>query len=121
MTFVGYNEVVSTPNNLSSFVDKNEEFLFNRVKQQCSENAVFAYSYAHYDSLLKVIAFHYCLNLFFLILERLENETIEESEIKLKEQYKFKEVQTNLAHNDINLDEIYNDILINFTPEEYDG
>lgn len=120
-TFVDYNSTVSRGDNKLLYLDKNIDTIFDLHKKQIEEEETKMYSYKQYDVLLRYMAFEYCLNLFFLVLSELEEETIEDSEAKLKELYLFKEAQINLAHKGIDLDEIYEDIKINYTPVTYNN
>lgn len=118
--FINYKNTLDVNGNNIIFMENHGDNIFNLHKQQDEDEKVKGYSYKQYDVLLHYITLEYCLNLFFLVLEQTEIETIKESEQELKAKYQFDYIQTQLAHKNIDLDKIYNDISINYTPIEYE-
>ena len=118
--FINYKNTLDVNGNNIIFMEGHGDNIFNLHKQQDEDEKVNGHSYKQYDVLLHYMALEYCLNLLFLVLEKTEIQTILESEKELKDKYKFDYIQTQLAHKSIDLDRIYNDVFINYTPIEYE-
>jgi hypothetical protein len=118
--FVNYYTTVDKLKNDKDFMDKHGDLIFLLHKQQIEEEKQLGYSYKQYDVLRYYMALDYCINLWFVILETLSNESITDAKLKAKERFNFKDIQTNLAHKNIDLDEIFNMIEINYTSVKYE-
>ncbi len=119
--FINFDTIVNRTKNDTSFILLHIDRIIEIHKEQRDEEMGSFQSYKQYDALLHHVAYTYCLHLFFITLEKLEEESIEESEERHKKEYRFDEIQTNLAHKDIDLDRIYEQIKINYIPVEYEN
>lgn len=118
--FINYNNTVDVYKNNKDFMQVYGDIILDLHKRQDEEEKVIGYSYIQYDVLDYYVALAYCINLFFLVLERVKDETIKESEKRLKKLHKFDIIQTNMAHKGVDLDDIYERIAITYTPIEYE-
>jgi hypothetical protein len=116
MTLINYYTTLDKAKNKSLFIQMYGDKLFELYKKQHEQELVNGYSHVQYQAMVYKLAFIYCLNLLFLSLERLSNESYEESEKRQKELYDFSIIQSNMAHKGIDLDLIYNNLLITHIP-----
>jgi len=117
---IDFNITVNKLVNDNIFMESNGDVIISTLKRQVREESIHSYSYSQYQVLIHSVAYNYCLFLFFLVLNALKDETILESERRCKDLYHFDDIQTNLAHIGINLDSIYNSIVLNYIPVEYE-
>lgn len=118
--FISYDSTVNTKNNDKVFLDMYSDDLMKLHKLQGQEERINAHSVKQYDILLYQLALSYSIRLFFIILSAVKDNTISEVEAIYKDKYKFNEIQINLAHKGIDLDKIYDQIVINYTPVAYE-
>lgn len=118
--FINYATTIDKDENDSIFMDFYGDTIISLFKKQAREEEVNSYSYSQYRVLLYNVAYQYCLFLFFLSLDTLENETLDEAQRRCKLIYNYYAVQTNLAHVNIDIDSIYDSIVINYEPVEYE-
>ncbi|KAF5080372.1 hypothetical protein DSECCO2_120140 [anaerobic digester metagenome] len=114
--FIGYTNTLDIAKNSAIFIDLYGDAIFELHRKQYDEEVKNGYSYKQYYVQQYHAAFEYCVNLFFLTLERLDNQTLEESEKAVKLAYSFAAIQENLAHEGIDLDSIFDAIRINYIP-----
>ncbi len=118
--FINFGVTVNKLENDSVFISNNGDAIISCFKQQENEEKIKSYSYKQYKSLIYQTAYNYCLFLFTLSLTALTNETMADSEKRCKRLYRFDDIQTNLAHIGIDLDSIYEAIVLNYIPVEYE-
>lgn len=117
--YIDYYATISKDKNDSLFMDNYKEIILSIHKEQEFEEETKTYSYKQYEALKYHIAYEYCLNLFFLTLERLANETIEQSELRRKQEYSYKLVQEIMAHRGIDIHRIFENIKIIYAPIDF--
>jgi hypothetical protein len=117
MIFINYNNTYNRRDNLGTYISLFGDTIFNLHKEQDIEERVNGYSRKQYEALVYRMVYDYCINLRFVVLETISNETIEESEARQKELYRFNEIQTNMAHRGIDIDALYNSIIIPYEDE----
>lgn len=117
--YISYYNTIGKDSNDSVFIDNYKYILLELHKKQSFEESNNTYSYVQYDILKYHLAYEYCLNLFFLTLEKLSNETILESEARRKTEYNFKLVQEIMAHRGIDIHSIFDNIKIIYAPIDF--
>lgn len=119
MVFINYNNTVESTKNNNILFSLYGDNIFKLVEKHSDVEKVISRSVYQYDINHYTTALDYCVNLYFLSLETLEDETYKQAEIRVKEKYKFRDIQTIMAHKGIDLDKIYTAIRINHTPLNY--
>lgn len=117
---ISYNNTVDHKSNIKAFIALYGNKIFELHKQQDIEERINSYSKIQYEVSVYKMAYNYCLNLFFLSLETLKGETKDEATERVKEEYNFHSIQSNMAHKGIDLDAIYDIIVIHHTPVSYE-
>lgn len=121
MVFINYNNTVDKISNYKIFLSLYEDKMFELHSIQNDEEYTVGLSNKQFEIVGYNMAYEYCLNLYFLSLETLADETYIEAEIRIKEKYNFRNIQTQMAHIGINLDKIYDAIKINHEPLTHNG
>lgn len=116
MNFINYNNTLDTTFNIDVFMEHNMSNVIKLHEDQFQEEAINHYSTKQYHVLFYHAALEYSINLWFLILEQTEDESIEDSEKEIKLKYSYDKVQYNLAHMGIDLNTIFDNIKISYTP-----
>lgn len=118
--YINYHNTVGRDKNDSIFMDNYKQIILDLHRKKTFEEKVNGYSYTHYDILKYYLALEYCMNLFFLTLEKLTSETIIESEEKRKKEYRFELIQEIMAHRGIDIHDIYDTIKIIYSPIDFE-
>lgn len=116
MNFLNYNNTLNTRRNIDLFMDEYQDDILKLHEDQFLEEQVKGSSTKQYNVLHYYASLEYCVNLMFLILEKTEEETISDSEKEIKELYNYTTIQYNMAHMGIDLDTIFNNVKISYTP-----
>lgn len=115
MILLNYRSTLNIRRNIDLFMEDNMENILNLHKNQFAEEEINHYSKKQYNVLLYYAVLEYCTNLWFLILENTEEESIDDSEEEYKGLYSFRDISHNMAHNGIDVEAIFENVKISHT------